>query len=170
MGSPSFKPPSQGQGLPALSSAPPSPCNPCLDPAPPGSPWRLPVSGSPAFGGPLSPACSVCSLHLPARYHLPASLTFSFLAIHFLMPHNRCRAAPGSGLVPTRALPAMIFGPGVLCLPTARFIQTLGHIWPTSHACFIGPTHPIDVSTAKSFGGRGEGDMLLARITIVTGL
>ena len=71
--SPSFKPPSQGQDLPAPSSVPPSPCNWCLASAPAGSSWKCPMFGGPAFGGLPPLTCSVLFPHLPARHQLPAS-------------------------------------------------------------------------------------------------
>lgn len=124
--------------------------------------WRSPVSNVRCL---LSPSARQVSS--------PSRRTFSFLAIHFLRPYNHCRASLGPGPGPTLAQPALIFGPvsGVLCLPTACFTQTLDHnLWPTSHAYFTESAYSVNVGAAKPFEGRGEGDMLLTRSTIVTGL
>lgn len=85
-GSPSSKPPSQGQDLPAHSSVLSPSCGLCLDPARAGNPWEHPVVGSPAFGALLPATGGVLFLHLPARYRLPANGTPGFLAIHLLRP------------------------------------------------------------------------------------
>lgn len=152
--------------------SPPSPCSLCLAPAPPGTRGSFLRKAAPPLE--VSRLNTRCLLSPSARQvSSPSRRTFSFQAIYFLRPDNRCRASLGPGPGPTLALPAMVSGPvsGVLCLPTACFIQTLDHnLWPTSHAYFRESAYSVNVGAAKPFEGRGEGDMLLTRSTIVTGL